>query len=102
MVPADAHVFQGEKDLGISPVLLEVEEGKTVTLTIRANGYEERELTLDGSTAKESIQLKKLPGPRPGYTPPRPKTAKAAPDPKPEVKPKKKPMGGGEIVNPWD
>jgi serine/threonine-protein kinase len=102
VVPADAHVFQGEKDLGISPVLLEVEEGKTVTLTIRANGYEERELTLDGSTAKESIQLKKLPGPRPGYMPPRPKTAKAAPDPKAEVKPKKKPMGGGEIVNPWD
>jgi eukaryotic-like serine/threonine-protein kinase len=100
--PATAHVFQGDKDLGTSPVIVEVEEGKSLTLTVRLDGYEELEVTLDGSKPRENVRLKKVPG-KAGYIAPRPQSKKPTPDPKAEAKPKKKPgIGGGEIVNPWD
>jgi serine/threonine-protein kinase len=100
VTPPEAHVFHGEKDLGTSPVVLEVEEGKTTTLTVRAEGYKDLEMVLDGSKARESVRLEPLPKAG-GYTPrPQPKRA---PEPKADAKPKKKPgIGGGEIVNPWD
>ncbi|HKY39406.1 MAG TPA: serine/threonine-protein kinase [Polyangiaceae bacterium] len=102
VVPATAHVFHGDKDLGVSPVIIEVEEGKTLELSIRADGYKEREYIVDGSKVRDSVQLEKIPG-RAGYTPRPPQPKKGATDPKLEAKPKKKPgMGGGEIVNPWD
>ena len=100
VVPAEAHVYDGERDLGTSPVVLEVEEGKTLTLSVRMEGYKELELAIDGSKARESVKLERLPAktshaPRPTAKKPDPKAA--------EAKPKKKAgMGGGEIVNPWD
>jgi hypothetical protein len=102
VVPSEAHIFQGDKDLGTSPVILEVEEGKTVTLNLRMDGYEELELTLDGSKPRESVKLKKLVS-RAAHVPQRLQPKKAAADPRADAKSKKKPgMGGGEIVNPWD
>lgn len=100
VTPPEARVFQGDKDLGTSPVLLEVEEGTSVALTVRMEGYKELELNLDGSRARESVKLERLPS-RPAAARPAPKKAPA--EPKPEAKPKKKSgIGGGEIVNPWD
>jgi serine/threonine-protein kinase len=100
VTPPEAHVFHGEKDLGTSPVVLEVEEGKTATLTVRAEGYKDLEMIVDGSKARESVRLEPLPkaGGSPRAQPRRAPEPKA--DPKP--KPKPKPIGGGEIVNPWD
>ncbi len=96
--PSEAHVFDGDKDLGTSPVVLELEEGKSLTLRVRLEGYKERELTLDGSKARETVKLERL-TPR-ASSAPRP-LKKAGP--KVEAKPKKKAaIGGGEIVNPWD
>jgi serine/threonine-protein kinase len=100
IVPSEAHVFQGEKDLGNSPVLLEVEEGKSVALTVRMAGYKELDLTVDGSKPRESIQLERTPV-RGGVVP-RPQLKKTTPDAKPDKPKKKAGMGGGEIVNPWD
>jgi hypothetical protein len=101
VVPQEAHVFDGAKDLGTSPVLLEVEEGKTLTLSLRMEGYKELELLVDGSKPRESVKLERLPTARVGA---RPIAApKKASEVKLEPKPKKKPgIGGGEIVNPWD
>ena len=101
MAPAEAHVFRGDKDLGLSPVVLEVEEGKTVAVTVRMDGYKDLDLVIDGSKDRESVKLERVPT-RAGSIA-RPQSKKAAPDVKAESKPKKKNgMGGGEIVNPWD
>jgi eukaryotic-like serine/threonine-protein kinase len=97
--PSEAHVFDGEQDLGASPVVLSVEEGKPLTLTVRLAGYKELELTLDGSKPRETVKLERIAA--------RPSTAtrsspRKTPEPKPEPKPKKRAgMGGGEIVDPW-
>jgi eukaryotic-like serine/threonine-protein kinase len=99
VVPQEAHVYDGDRDLGTSPVLLEVEEGKTLALSVRMDGYKELELNIDGSQPRETAKLDRLP--RAGGVA-RP-SAKKQPETKPEAKPKKKPgIGGGEIVNPWD
>jgi len=99
VVPAEAHVYQGAKDLGTSPVLLEVEEGKSVELNIRMSGYRDLTLAVDGTKPRESVKLERLAA-TPGA---RPATKRPAPEPNPEPKPKKKQtIGGGEIVNPWD
>jgi serine/threonine-protein kinase len=100
VVPQEAHVYDGDKDLGTSPVLLEVEEGKTLALSVRMDGYKELDLKIDGSQPREIAKLDRLP--RAGGAVARP-AAKKVTDPKPEAKPKKKGgIGGGEIVNPWD
>jgi serine/threonine-protein kinase len=100
VVPQEAHVYHGDKDLGVSPVLLEVEEGKSLMLAVRMDGYKELELTVDGSKPRESVKLERL-KPAAGSYVARPVAKKPAAATEP--KPKKKPgMGGGEIVNPWD
>lgn len=100
VTPSEAHIFDGDKDLGVSPVVLEVEEGKVLNLTVRMEGYKDLELPIDGSKARESVKLERLPT-KAGFVP---RVApKKAPDAKVDTKPKKKAgMGGGEIVNPWD
>jgi len=97
--PQEAHVFQGDKDLGVSPVLLEVEEGKSVTLSVRMDGYKELELAVDGTKPRESVKLERQPPRGSGARP----VPRKAPELKADQKPKKKgSIGGGEIVNPWD
>jgi eukaryotic-like serine/threonine-protein kinase len=99
--PQEAHVYQGDKDLGVSPVLLEVEEGKTVALSVRMDGYKELALAIDGTKPRETVKLERMPSRGGGVA--RPVPQKKAPEAKPEPKPKKKGgIGGGEIVNPWD
>jgi serine/threonine-protein kinase len=106
IVPAEAHVFQGDKDLGVSPVLVEVEEGKSVALSARMTGYKELDITVDGTKPRESFKLERAAAVATGRPAPvaHPVLApRKGPDVKPEAKPKKKPgIGGGEIVNPWD
>jgi serine/threonine-protein kinase len=57
--PADAHAFLGEKDLGPSPVKMEVEVGAKTELEIRRKGFKTRTMTLDGSLDKASIRLER-------------------------------------------
>jgi eukaryotic-like serine/threonine-protein kinase len=99
VVPQEAHVYEGNKDLGTSPVLLEVEEGKTLALSVRMDGYKELALMVDGSQPRETAKLERLPNRNVGVARP---TAKKAADAKADSKSKKKAsIGGGEIVNPW-
>jgi hypothetical protein len=99
VVPQEAHVYEGNKDLGTSPVLLEVEEGKTLALSVRMDGYKELALMVDGSQPRETAKLERLPNRNVGVARP---TAKKAADAKADSKSKKKTsIGGGEIVNPW-
>jgi hypothetical protein len=98
IVPAEAHLYDGDKDLGTSPVLIEVEEGKTLTLVARLSGYKDLELSVDGSKPRESVKLERVAVQRSAL--PRPAPKKAA-EPKAESGKKKGSLGGGEIVNPW-
>jgi len=101
VVPQEAHVYQGDQDLGTSPVLLEVAEGKSLSLSVRMEGYKELALNIDGSNPRETAKLEKLPARSAGIARPAPR--KGGADAKPDAKPKKKVgLGGGEIVNPWD
>jgi eukaryotic-like serine/threonine-protein kinase len=101
VVPQEAHVFDGESDLGTSPVLLSVADGKVLKLSARMEGYKDLELSIDGSNPRESVKLERLP-PKTGGFVARPQPKKTPDPPKTEPKKKKPGMGGGEIVNPWD
>jgi len=96
--PFDAHIFRGDEDLGQSPVAISVDEGKTVELDIRRDGYKPDKITLDGTKTREVVKLDKLAR---GAAPPRavPKSKPEAAGPAPK-KPKAA-IGGSEIVNPW-
>jgi serine/threonine protein kinase len=96
--PLDAKVFLGDKDLGASPVLVEVKAGQTVTLRVERRGYVAQELVLDGTEGKKSLKLERITAAK-SPAPVRPK-----PEPKVPAPPTKRPssVGGGELVNPWD
>ncbi|HEY3667731.1 MAG TPA: serine/threonine-protein kinase [Polyangiaceae bacterium] len=98
--PIDAHIFRDGTDLGQSPVVIAVDDGKTVELEIDRDGYKPEKITLDGSKTREVVKLVKAPhvGGAPVYHPaPSKKPDTASPPPK---KPKTS-IGGSEIVNPW-
>jgi serine/threonine-protein kinase len=102
--PLDAHVFRGDRDLGASPVLLDVEDGVKTHVEIRRTGYVSQALDLDASEPRRSIKLERLAsGAARGGA--RPKAAAKTPPPEdPKAKPKGKvrsSIGGSEIVDPW-
>jgi eukaryotic-like serine/threonine-protein kinase len=95
--PIDAHIFRGDEDLGQSPVAVSVDEGKTVELEIRRDGFKPDKITLDGTKTREVVKLDKLGrGAVPARAVPKPKTEPGATPKKP-----KPAIGGSEIVNPW-
>jgi eukaryotic-like serine/threonine-protein kinase len=97
--PLDAHVFDGDQDLGKSPVLLELELDATRTLEIRRDGYKSQTITIDASESRRSIKLEELKAARPGSG--RPPSTRPVPVPeKPKTKLKGQ-LGSGDIVNPW-
>jgi serine/threonine-protein kinase len=97
--PLDARVYRGGQDLGTSPVVIEVEEGKIVNIEIRRDGYKSRTIKLDGTSPKASVKLERVAAPA-RWTRARPeKLPGQAPSQKPKPKPN---LGGGEIVNPWE
>lgn len=103
--PLSAHVFEGDEDLGQSPVMLEVGDTKR-ELEVRLKGYETRKLTLDGSETKFTVDLiKEKSGAPPSAAPTMsPSTPEARPAPKqPMAKPAaKKSVSGDELVDPWN
>lgn len=95
VAPLSAHVYSGEDDLGASPVMVEVGE-EPLTLSVKADGYVSRDLVIDGSDAKVSVELEKVPTKKPVVRAPAPTSVRPAPPARP------KPSGSGELVNPWD
>lgn len=101
--PIDAVVFLGDTNLGVAPREVDVPEGKTVEVTVRADGYHDQVIMLDGTEGRKNVILRpKGTGAR--QTPATTKTAETAPPPTnkpPPTKPPPTSTGGGEIVNPW-
>jgi tRNA A-37 threonylcarbamoyl transferase component Bud32 len=88
--PLDAHVFQGEVDLGTTPVTLEVPKDGNVRVDVRRPGFRPRTMVIDGSEKKVSVKL--VPA------------SDRVRGPKPAAKSKTRPKGwehAGEIINPW-
>ncbi len=97
--PMDAHIFRDGADLGQSPSMIAVDDGKTVELEIRREGYKPDKIILDGSKTRQVVKLDKLPRPSSGtYRPPPAKKAEVA---APPAKKPRSAIGGSEIVNPW-
>ncbi len=96
VAPLDAHIFQGDKDLGTSPVVLDVTEGP-IEIKLTKSGYISEVLTVDGSKPRLTVELKKAQV-RPTAATPR--TPKASSEQK-RSSPSKAVRDEG-IVDPWD
>jgi tRNA A-37 threonylcarbamoyl transferase component Bud32 len=57
MFPLDAHAFDGEKDLGMMPVTIELAPGETKTIGIVRRGYVSRALKVDGKKTRLVVGL---------------------------------------------
>jgi len=79
-------------------VSVQVPEGQSVELTIKANGFKDTRVIVDGSDPSQSIKLESLTGARGKPQKPVPQKGVAAP-----AKPgsKRPALGGGEIIDPW-
>ncbi|MFT3765556.1 MAG: serine/threonine-protein kinase [Minicystis sp.] len=91
-LPDTAQVWQNGAMVHQVPWSVEVEEGKPVTIEIKADGYETETLTLDGSEVSKMIKLKLAKGIRPGVGPAGKGKGPA---------PKKGGGKGGEVLDPW-
>jgi serine/threonine-protein kinase len=63
--PLDALVYLDGKNIGSSPVVVDVVEGQQAKLEIRRSGYKNKEVTVDGSEGRLSVRLEKAGGMRP-------------------------------------
>ncbi len=98
--PLDSHVFSGSKDLGASPVMVDVPTDHPVELEIRHAGYKSARVVLDGAESRKVVALERVGGARPVAHAPVAKTKPEKSAATPTAK--KKSIGGTEIVNPWD
>jgi len=57
VAPTTAHVFLGDRDLGRSPVSIDVPKGELVMVEVRHPGYETKLLELDGTEPRKSVEL---------------------------------------------
>ncbi|MET0593382.1 MAG: serine/threonine-protein kinase [Polyangiaceae bacterium] len=55
--PLEAHVFQGDTDLGTGPFLVQVPAGQSLSLEARREGYKSQPVTLDGTEKRVGIKL---------------------------------------------
>ncbi len=81
-----ANVFRDGALVQQVPCSIEVEEGQTVTIEVRADNYETQTLTLDGSETRKVVKLLPVKGLRPGPI-------------RPVVKGKA--QGGTDVRDPW-
>jgi serine/threonine-protein kinase len=52
-------VFQGTKKLGSKSMIIEVDPANPVTITLKAKGYKDEDVTLDGSRTRVEVKLEK-------------------------------------------
>lgn len=94
--PIDAHVFHASRDLGTSPVILQVPRGSQLQLEIRRQGYKTRTWLADGSSPRQTVKLERAVQRRPAAA------ERARAQVKPAGAPRDADPGAGGIVNPWD
>ncbi|MFO1464440.1 MAG: serine/threonine-protein kinase [bacterium] len=90
--PVDAHIFQGDKDLGNNSAVFQVEKDGTIEIEVRRDGYVTKTIVLDGSHPEEKVKLEREPK--------RPKPKPSAGGPATAPKPKSS-RPGDEVVVPW-
>jgi serine/threonine-protein kinase len=92
-LPETAMVYRDGNPVHKVPWSIEIEEGSSVTIEFRADGYETETLTLDGSEVSKMVKLKLAKGVRPAGAGKVPvgKTGKGG----------KKSGKNGEVVEPW-
>ncbi len=90
--PETASVYRDGALIHQVPCSIEIEDGKPVTVEIRADGYETETLALDGSETSKMVKLKRSGGARQGGTlkPPPDKGTKG-----------KGQNGGTDVRDPW-
>jgi tRNA A-37 threonylcarbamoyl transferase component Bud32 len=95
--PVAAEISRDGKSLGRSPLAVPVPDGQKVELTLKADGFVEQAVTLDGAEPSKTIKLERTPvRGRPQKAP-----AATASKPGPKPTPKRPSIGGGEIIDPW-
>jgi serine/threonine-protein kinase len=57
LFPLNAHVFDGDKDLGMMPITIDVKPGTSKVVTVMRKGYVTRPLKLDGSKTRIVVGL---------------------------------------------
>jgi len=103
VAPTTAHVFLGDRDLGRSPVVIEVPKGQLVTVEVRNPGYATQLLQLDGSEERKSVELKKSKKKKrnkAGAIVEAPPELEAEPS-SPSTQPTPAEIGGQLFVEPW-
>ncbi|MCS6900480.1 MAG: serine/threonine-protein kinase [Myxococcales bacterium] len=95
VLPLDAEVFLGDKNLGKPPVKVQVPEGKTVSLELRRAGYATKSVELDGKSEKLSFTLEKIRPASVNLGPAKGRTGSGKPTGP------SRPSGGSDIVDPW-
>jgi serine/threonine-protein kinase len=95
--PVAAEIFKGTESLGTSPVSVQVPEGQSVELAVKAEGFKDTHVVLDGKDPSQTIKLEHVP-PR---NKPQKTAAAATTKPAAPAKPKHTTLGGGEIIDPW-
>jgi hypothetical protein len=95
--PIAAEISKDGQSLGRSPLAVPVPDGQKVELTVKADGFLDQTVTLDGSETSKNVKLERVP------VRGRPAKAPAATAAKPGSKPtpKRPAIGGGEIIDPW-
>jgi hypothetical protein len=57
LFPLDSHAFDGETDLGMMPILLELEPGESKTIDVARKGFVKRTVRIDGTKPRVVIGL---------------------------------------------
>jgi eukaryotic-like serine/threonine-protein kinase len=80
--PIDAHIFEGDLDLGVNPHTLHLEPNQVRSVTVRRAGFRELTLTIDGTKTRVEAKLRRLTGTdaRTIEAPPSPVVAPAPPE----------------------
>lgn len=103
--PLDAHVFDGQTDLGTSPVMIQLAKGDKKMVTIKREGFKDQELVVDGTESRTTVKLERIPGMKNVKPVPKAPLKKPTEKKPTEKKPtEKKPggnMGGDVVINPW-
>jgi len=89
--PETAAVYRDGALVHQAPCSIEIEEGKPVTIEVRADGYDTETLTLDGTETSKVVKLKRPAGARQG----------GVLKPPPDKGPKKGTNGGTDVRDPW-
>lgn len=94
VAPLSAHIFHDSKDLGASPIMVDV-GAEPITLVARLEGYESKTVVIDGAETKVSIALDKLPSAKSAGS------ARSVVAPPRSVAPPAPTNSSGGVVDPW-